>query len=58
MNAPYGRVILLHVVILFGGFAVQALHSPAWALVLLVGLKIAIDLKGHFSERRLFSPTA
>jgi len=55
MNAPYGRVILLHVVILFGGFAVQALHSPVWALVMLVGLKITIDLGGRIRQARRFA---
>jgi Family of unknown function (DUF6498) len=51
MAAPYSRVMLLHVVILIGGFAAQALHSPVWALVLLVALKIGFDLRAHLKER-------
>ncbi len=52
MHAPYGRVMVLHVVILLGGLAVQALNSPMWALLLLVVLKIALDLNAHLKERR------
>jgi Family of unknown function (DUF6498) len=54
MGRPYKRVILLHVTILFGGFAVMALHSPIWALVLLVGIKIAVDVAAHRNERQAF----
>jgi hypothetical protein len=46
---------VLHVPILFGGFLMMALHSPVWGLLLLVGLKIALDLRGHFAERRTFA---
>lgn len=44
MFEPYGRVMILHVTILAGGFAVAALGSPVWAVVVLVALKIAIDV--------------
>ena len=52
MEQPYRRVVLLHVVILAGGFAVAALGSPLWALVPLVVVKIALDLHAHVRERR------
>jgi hypothetical protein len=52
MGKPYGRVVVLHLTILFGGFGVQALGSPVWALLLLVGLKTAIDLHAHLKEHR------
>jgi hypothetical protein len=32
-----------------------ALHSPEVGLLLLVALKIALDLRGHFAERKKFS---
>ena len=51
MFRPYGRVVVLHLTILFGGFATMALGSPVWALVLLVVLKTLIDLKAHLMER-------
>lgn len=51
MIAPYSRVVILHVVILFGGFATMLLGAPWLALVLLVLLKTAIDLSAHVGER-------
>jgi hypothetical protein len=53
MGKPYGRVVVLHLTILFGGFGVQALGSPVWALLLLVGLKTGIDLRAHLKEHRV-----
>lgn len=50
MIAPYGRVVVLHLVILFGGIAAQALGSPLWALLLLIVLKVGIDLAAHVRE--------
>jgi len=50
MTRPYGRVMVLHVVILGGGFLVQALGSPAYALALLVVLKTGLDLVAHARE--------
>jgi len=52
MTKPYARVVVLHLTILFGGFGVQALGSPLWALVLLVVLKTGIDLAAHLREHR------
>lgn len=53
MTQPYRRIVVLHLTIIFGGGAAMALGSPAWALVLLLALKIAMDLRGHFSEHRV-----
>jgi len=50
MTQPYTRVVILHVVIMFGGFVVMALGSPAPALALLVALKIGIDARAHLRE--------
>jgi hypothetical protein len=52
MGKPYGRVVVLHLTILFGGMGVQALGSPVWALVLLVVLKTGIDIAAHLREHR------
>jgi len=52
MQAPYSRVIVLHVVIIFGGLLIQLFHSPLWALLLLIGLKIGVDLRAHLKEHR------
>jgi len=50
MSRPYARVMILHVVILVGGFLVMALGSPMLPLALLVVLKTALDLRGHLRE--------
>lgn len=54
MQAPYGRVVVLHVAILGGGFLILGLGSPVWALALLVFLKIGLDVRAHLRERRRF----
>lgn len=51
MARPYGRIIVLHITIIFGGFAALALGEPMWALILLLLLKTGIDLKAHIKER-------
>ncbi len=58
MAQPYGRIIVLQVALLGGGFLMQALHSPMLGLLLLVGLKIMLDLAGHLRERTRFSAEA
>ena len=55
MQQPYGRIVVLHLAILFGGFLMLALHSPVWGLLLLIALKMALDLRGHFAERKKFA---
>jgi hypothetical protein len=44
MSAPYGRIVVLHVVLLVGGFLLQLLQAPAVAALLLVGAKLASDM--------------
>ncbi|MFP4313810.1 MAG: DUF6498-containing protein [Alphaproteobacteria bacterium] len=43
MFSPYGRIIVLHLTILLGGFAAQELGSPLWALVFLIIFKSGYD---------------
>jgi len=50
MFRPYGRVMVLHIVILGGGFLVATLGSPLIPLALLVVLKTGLDLFGHLRE--------
>jgi hypothetical protein len=47
MKEPYTRVVVLHLTILGGGWAVMALGEPQAALVVLVLVKIAVDLAAH-----------
>jgi hypothetical protein len=51
MAAPYGRVVVLHVTILIGAFAIAFLGAPIVLLVILVVLKSALDLRLHLAER-------
>lgn len=50
MVQPYGRVIVLHLVIIAGGAVALALGAPLGALALLVLLKIGADLAAHRRE--------
>jgi len=53
MAEPYKRVVILHVVILGGGFAAKAVGSGVAPLALLVLLKTAVDLESHAREHAL-----
>jgi hypothetical protein len=51
MGAPYARVVILHLTIIFGAFAVAILGQPIGALVVMVVLKAGVDLAAHLGER-------
>lgn len=53
MFQPYPRVIIMHVTILVGAFLIVLLDRPLFALLLLVGLKIIVDLSGHVIEHAI-----
>jgi hypothetical protein len=53
MMQPYGRVVVLHVAILGGGFLIMALGSPAAGLALLIVLKIILDVLAHVKQHAL-----
>lgn len=52
MSAPYKRIIIMHVTIIFGGFLTMVFETPLLALVLLIVLKIMVDVKAHIGEHR------
>lgn len=52
MFAPYGRLVVLHVTVIFGAVLIGATGAPAAAIVVLVLLKIAFDLGLHLAEHR------
>ena len=54
MMRPYGRMVVMHVTIILGGFAVGATGSHVAALTVLVVLKIGLDLIAHLKERKKF----
>ncbi len=46
MGAAYGRIVVLHVALIGGGFLVLLLDAPRLVMLLLIGLKILIDRRG------------
>lgn len=52
MAAPYGRIVVLHIAILFGAFVITILGSPVFLLLLLIAGKIALDAKLHLRSHR------
>jgi hypothetical protein len=56
MAEPYGRIVVLHVVLIAGGLTVAALQLPSLAAVLLVAFKLAHDLLMLQRTRRPLSP--
>jgi hypothetical protein len=51
MGAPYPRIIILHVTIIFGGFLLMLLNQPLAGLVLLVLIKAAFDVAEAMGKR-------
>lgn len=51
MFAPYGRLVVLHVTIIVGAFAVSATGAPAAAIVILIVLKTGLDVGLHLLDR-------
>lgn len=52
MAAPYGRVVILHLTILFGAIAIGAIGSPVGAIAVLVVVKTVVDVAAHLAEHR------
>lgn len=52
MLAPYGRVVVLHVVVIFGAMLVEKTGSALPALLILIALKTTVDLAAHGREHR------
>jgi hypothetical protein len=52
MAAPYGRMIVMHLTIIFAGWFVASIGAPLAGLILLVLLKTAFDVVGWLHERR------
>ena len=50
LYAPYDRVLVMHLTIVLGAFAVSALGTPAGALVVMVLVKTALDVRAHLRE--------
>ena len=55
MMAPYGRIVVLHLTIIFGGFIIMALNAPQIVVSLLVLIKIFVDISAHKKEHLVLS---
>jgi len=51
MQRPYGRIVAMHIAIVFGAGFVMWLGSPLPVLMILIVAKTAMDLKLHQKER-------
>lgn len=56
MFRPYGRVVVMHLTIIFGGILVTRFGAPVLALLVMIGIKIAIDLVAHFRSHARTQP--
>jgi hypothetical protein len=52
MTEPYSRIVLMHLVVIFGGALSMAVGEATPALVLLIAAKIAVDVRAHLREHR------
>jgi hypothetical protein len=52
MIQPYGRIVVMHLAVLFGGFAVMFLDSSVFALLILIVGKTVIDITLHLRQHR------
>jgi hypothetical protein len=50
MTAPYNRILVMQVALIFGGWIIMLLNSPVPALALLVLGKTALDFTAHQKE--------
>jgi hypothetical protein len=52
MTAPYNRIIVMHLTLLFGGWVIMLIGMPSAALVILIALKTLVDAHAHRNEHR------
>lgn len=50
MIAPYNRIVVMQLALIFGGWIILLLRSPAPALAVLILLKTALDFTAHRKE--------
>jgi len=49
---PYGRIVVMHMTLIFGAFMITALGSPVFLLLSLIVLKTVADLYAHKRTHR------
>lgn len=50
MTAPYARITLMHVTLIFGGFLILLLQDPVPVILLFILMKIVLDVRAHLKE--------
>jgi len=50
MGEPYGRIIFMHLVLIFGGGLAMVLGNPAPVILIVIALKIFFDVKAHLKQ--------
>ena len=50
MMAPYSRIMVMQMALIFGGWIILLLKSPVPALALLILFKTALDFTAHRKE--------
>jgi uncharacterized membrane protein len=58
MQQPYGRVVVLHITIIFSGFLLDFLNSPVIGMVLLIMIKTVIDIRAHLMQHERYNKPA
>jgi len=62
MSEPYGRIIFMHLVLIFGGGLAMLLGNPAPVILMVIVLKIVFDVKAHLKQHsggeRMAKPAA
>jgi hypothetical protein len=56
MSAPYNRIVVMHMTLIFGGWIILLIKSPVGALILLVAIKMTVDFLSHRKERSRMRP--
>jgi hypothetical protein len=52
MTAPYNRIVVMHLTLIFGGWIILGLGSTVGALALLIVIKTIVDLAAHRKEHK------
>lgn len=58
MSDPYGRIIFMHLVVIFGGGLAMILGEPTFVLLVVIALKIVIDVRAHLRQHRRANPAS
>jgi len=58
MKKPYGRIVVLHMGIIFGGILLDILSAPLAGLVVLLLIKNIFDVRSHIREHQSLAATA